>query len=190
MKSCSAGADEVGRGAWAGPVVVAIVRLASAENCFADSKKLPASKREELGQRVRDCHEWCIASSSADEIDALGINPATFLAFDRCLQEFERKYGKAEHVLLDGLYKYKFACPTTCVPGGDAIHQQISAASIVAKVWRDEFMRKLSNDFPGYAWDRNAGYGTCDHRKAITTLGLTSHHRRTFKPCAGLDVYS
>jgi ribonuclease HII len=178
-----AGVDEVGRGPLAGPVLAAAVILTSPIEGLADSKLLTAARREALCRLIRAHAVVAVAAASVDEIERLNILGASLLAMRRAVQ---RLAVPPAQVLVDGDRGPALDCAVRCVVGGDATVPEISAASIVAKVLRDRLMARLADRHPGYGWERNAGYGTPEHRRALTTLGLTPHHRRGFAPCAEL----
>jgi ribonuclease HII len=179
-----AGVDEAGRGPLAGPVVAAAVvftgrvprRLAA---MLDDSKKLTAEAREAAyaALRAHDAVEVAVGAASVAEIARLNILHASMLAMARAVL---RLGTPPELALVDGNTPPPLLCRVRCVVGGDAECLSIAAASIVAKVTRDRLMARLDRRCPGYGWDRNAGYATADHRRAITAQGLTPHHRTGF----------
>jgi ribonuclease HII len=176
-----AGVDEVGRGPLAGPVTAAAVVLnpAAIPEGLNDSKKLTARKRTALLKTLLESAEVSIGWASVEEIDALNIRNATFLAMRRALDGLP----PVDHALIDGNgMPPGLPCPATTIIKGDAKSLSIAAASIVAKVRRDEQMMALSRQFPGYGWEANAGYPTKEHKQALLDLGVTPHHRRSFKP--------
>lgn len=183
-----AGVDEVGRGPWAGPVTAAaaiLVRGRVPDDLLAsldDSKKLSPARREAISARLQACDGviWAIGEASVDEIDAVNILQASFLAMRRALENLR---VAPAHALIDGnKCPSGLACPATAVIGGDALSLSIAAASILAKVHRDRIMLGLDSLFPGYGWGSNAGYGTPEHQRGLLTLGVTMHHRRSFAP--------
>ena len=177
-----AGCDEVGRGCLAGPVVAAAVILPQDYHnpWINDSKKLSKSNREELISEIKERSlSWAIAESSVDEIDQINILHASFLAMKRAVLQLNQA---PEHLLIDGnRWKSDLTIPFTCVIKGDGKFASIAAASILAKVYRDEVMEKLALEFPHYAWERNAGYPTKAHREGIQKHGNTIWHRKTFQ---------
>ncbi len=187
-----AGVDEVGRGPLAGPVVAAAVVLDRATLSarlvaeLDDSKKLPARRRAELAALVTASCAFGIGQAEVGEIDTLNILNATFLAMRRAY----RALGVvADWALVDGNRPPDgLGCPVRCVVGGDGISLSIAAASVVAKVYRDRLMAGLAAEWPGYGWERNAGYGTAQHLDALRRLGPTPHHRRSFAPVAQLTL--
>ncbi len=177
-----AGCDEVGRGCLAGPVVAAAVILpGDYQNPWInDSKKLSRINREELiGEIKEKAISWAISEASVEEIDRVNILNASFLAMKRAVLQLS---VEPQHLLIDGnRWKSDLAIPFTCVIKGDGKFMAIAAASILAKVYRDELMEKLALEYPHYAWERNAGYPTKSHRKGIEKFGVTSWHRKTFQ---------
>lgn len=180
--TCVAGVDEVGRGPLAGPVLAAAVvldpgRLPPGLN---DSKALTARRRDALASALAECALVSIAQASVAEIDALNIRGATHLAMRRALLGLQRTPDAA---LVDGSdLPADLPCPARAIVKGDARCLSIAAASIVAKQARDALMRALSLEHPGYGWERNAGYPTAEHRQALLDIGVTPHHRRSFRP--------
>ena len=180
-----AGVDEAGRGPWAGPVVAAAVVLdaGSVPAGVTDSKQLSRTRREALFAALRASARIGVGAASVAEIDRLNILAATLVAMRRAIDDL----GVAPaHVLIDGNRLPELACPATTVVGGDRRSLSIAAASIVAKVTRDRIMARLARRYPGFGWERNAGYGTPEHRSALDRLGVTPHHRRSFAPVARL----
>ena len=177
-----AGCDEVGRGCLAGPVVAASVILPQDYHnpWINDSKKLSKSNREELISEIKEKSlAWAIAEASVEEIDQINILYASFLAMKRAVLQLSLA---PEHLLIDGnRWKSDLKLPYTCVIKGDGKIASIAAASILAKVYRDELMEKLALDFPHYAWERNAGYPTKAHRDGIQIHGSTIWHRKSFQ---------
>ena len=176
-----AGVDEVGRGPLAGPVVAAAVildphRIPEGLN---DSKALSAARRDALAAELHATAQVAIAEASVGEIDDINILRASHLAMCRALGALPRMPG---HALIDGnMIPRDCPCPATAVIKGDARSVSIAAASIVAKVYRDRLMVDLAQHHPGYGWEKNAGYATKTHRDALETLGVTPHHRRSFR---------
>ena len=177
-----AGVDEVGRGPLAGPVTAAAVRLfpGKVPQGLGDSKTLTARRREILFDAIMEMAEVSIAHATVEEIDALNILRASHLAMTRALR---RLATPPDYALIDGnLLPQGMPCEGEAIIKGDALSLSISAASIVAKVTRDRIMVDLAQQHPGYGWDRNAGYPTKEHQMALLNLGVTAHHRRSFKP--------
>lgn len=177
-----AGVDEVGRGPLAGPVVAAAVILtpAAVPNDLNDSKKLSSAKRELLAQKIRQGCIFSLGMASVEEIDQLNILQASLLAMRRAVDGLSLV---PDHVLIDGnKLPRNLPCPATAIVGGDARSPSIAAASILAKICRDDIMEKAAVRFPGYGWETNAGYPTKCHKSALQNLGVTPFHRRSFKP--------
>ena len=178
-----AGVDEAGRGPWAGPVVAgaAVLDSANLPEGIADSKLLSRARREALYDARVGCARLGVGIASVAEIDRLNILAATMLAMRRAIDDLGVVPG---HVLVDGNRLPELPCPATAVVRGDARCVSIAAASIVAKVTRDRIMADLARAHPGFGWERNAGYGTAEHRAALDAYGVTPHHRRSFAPVA------
>jgi ribonuclease HII len=180
-----AGIDEAGRGPWAGPVVAAAVILdrktlpAEIGLVLDDSKKLTAARRESLFAVLPSFAAIGIGQANVAEIDRDNILQASLTAMSRALDALPRLPDIA---LVDGNREPDLACPARCFVKGDARSLSIAAASIVAKVVRDRIMAKLAIVHPGYGWERNAGYGTAEHRAGLERLGVTPEHRRSFAP--------
>jgi len=175
-----AGVDEAGRGPLAGPVVAAAVVLprgGSVEGAD-DSKQLTRDIREELFERILACAVSVgVGAASVKEIDRRNILRATTVAMQRAL---DRLTLEPDHIVVDGLPVKHLGRAHEAIVDGDALIHSIGCASIVAKVVRDRLMQRLAVRYPGYAWERNVGYGTAEHRAAIDALGVTPHHRLTF----------
>ena len=177
-----AGVDEVGRGPLAGPVYAAAVILGPGKipTGLNDSKKLSAKNRNSVLESILEYADISIASASEREIEQINILQASHLAMVRAVAGLKKK---PDYVLVDGnLIPQDLRIPATAVIKGDARSLSIAAASIVAKVKRDLVMSDLAQHYPGYGWEKNAGYPTTEHLKALQDLGVTPHHRRTFKP--------
>jgi len=147
-----------------------------------DSKQLDARTRERLSVKIREqALAISLGAASVREIDRINIYHATVLAMRRALARVEHRLGEVpDHVLIDGKPLRTLAVPHTAVVKGDTKCYAIACASIIAKVARDRLMRALAERYPGYAWERNVGYGTWMHRAGITDHGLTPHHRRSY----------
>ncbi|MDE7380848.1 MAG: ribonuclease HII [Muribaculaceae bacterium] len=183
-----AGCDEAGRGCLCGPVSCAAVILPpdfSLEE-LNDSKQLSPRQRDELRLIIeKEALAWAVVMVSAEEIDRINILNASIIGMQRAL---DRLSIRPEHILVDG-NRFKsyvapgeiMATPHTTVVKGDAKFMSIAAASILAKTHRDELMLKLAEEFPGYGWEKNMGYPTPAHRKGIAELGITPHHRLSFR---------
>lgn len=176
------GVDEVGRGPLAGPVVAAAVWLDPARIPLGlnDSKALTAKRREVLYDEILAVADVSIASCTVEEIDEINILQASLRAMERAVAGLSRK---ADYILVDGnKLPPAFGLDAEAIVKGDARSLSISAASIVAKIWRDRLMVDLAQHYPGYGWEKNAGYGTKTHMEGLRNLGVTPHHRRSFKP--------
>jgi ribonuclease HII len=184
-----AGADEVGRGAWAGPVVAASVILPADAHSLKpllgavdDSKKLAPQTRERLFDVIHAHAEAIgVGSASAEEIDSVGIAQANRLALARAIGHLS---VQPDFVLLDFLTLPQLKLPQRGVPHGDALSLTIAAASIIAKVTRDRWMAAQDDSHPGYGFARHKGYGTAMHRTVLACLGPCALHRRSFAPVA------
>jgi len=175
------GIDEAGRGPWAGPVVAAAVVLnrASVPSGLDDSKRLTPARREALLEAIRATASVGVGIASVAEIDALDILRANDLAMRRAVAALDQAPDIA---LVDGnRVPPGLPCMARALVGGDGRSPSIAAASIVAKVTRDRIMARLAGFHPGYGWERNQGYGTAEHRTALERLGVTPHHRRSFR---------
>ena len=184
-----AGVDEVGRGPLAGPVVACAVVMppdARAIAGVADSKRLTAAERERLALLIRRrALAVGVGAASVREVDRVNVYHATVLAMRRALR---RLALAPDRVLVDGRPIRTLGVEHAAVVDGDARCYAIACASIVAKVTRDRLMRALAVRHPAYAWERNAGYGTPDHLRALASSGLTPHHRRSFAPVHQLSL--
>ena len=180
-KLFTAGVDEVGRGCLAGPVVSAAVILKGGIklNLLRDSKKIPFKRREEISDHIKSNSFFSIGIASVDEILKFNILGASLLSMKRAIENLEIKPSLT---LIDGNFAPKGLKNYKTIVNGDEKIKVISAASIIAKVYRDRFMIKLSEKFSNYAWERNFGYGTKAHFEGLKKFGITSHHRKGFKP--------
>jgi ribonuclease HII len=185
--SLVAGVDEAGRGPLAGPVVAAAVILdpARAITGLRDSKLLPAPRREALAAEIRlRALAWAIGWADAYEVDVLDVLQATLLAMRRALQGLA---VAPQRVLVDGRDRPStamlgFGCTVLAAVRGDARHSEISAASILAKVARDAWMRRAAPHYPGYGFERHKGYPTAEHLAGLGRQGACRLHRRSFAP--------
>ncbi|WP_371225259.1 ribonuclease HII [Roseovarius sp. 2305UL8-3] len=177
-----AGVDEVGRGPLAGPVTAAAVIL-DPDNIpegLNDSKVLSIKRRTVLAKQIIDSAQVSIAHASVEEIDDINILRASHLAMERAVAGLPQA---PDHLLIDGnMIPRGLTGSTEAIVKGDARSLSISAASIVAKICRDRIMRDLAQHYPGYGWETNAGYPSKSHKAALQNLGVTPHHRRSFKP--------
>ena len=176
-----AGVDEVGRGCLAGPVVSAAVILKEGINLkiLKDSKKITFIKRKEISNHIKFNSYNAIGVASVNEILRLNILQASLLSMKRAIDHLPIK---PELILIDGNFAPKGLKNFKTIINGDETIKVISAASIIAKVYRDNFMIRLSKKFSNYAWDRNFGYGTKAHLDGLKKFGITDHHRKGFKP--------
>ncbi len=176
-----AGCDEAGRGCLAGPVFAAAVILPPdyAHPLLNDSKQLSERRRYDLRADIeRDALSWAVATASAEEIDRINILNASILAMHRALDALTLR---PEWVIVDGnRFRPYRNLPHQTIVKGDGRFLSIAAASILAKTYRDDEMRRLHAEFPQYGWDRNAGYPTRAHRLALIEHGASPHHRRSF----------
>lgn len=182
-----AGVDEVGRGAWAGPVLAAAVVIPNLvlptdiQAVLTDSKKLSPAQRNSLFYRLDSTILWSIGQASLAEIEQLNILQASLVAMARAIEGLG---GKVDLALIDGNKRPAMALPCHTLIGGDRQSLSIAAASVMAKVTRDRLMAELAQDYPQYGWEKNAGYGTASHQKALDKFGVTALHRRGFRPIA------
>ena len=180
-----AGVDEAGRGPWAGPVVAAAVILPTGVldpyllTRLDDSKKLKKGVREDLLAALEPVADIGVGVASPTEIDDINILQATMLAMQRAIDGLSKT---PVSVLVDGNRAPSIAAEVTTIVKGDSLSLSIAAASIVAKVTRDRMMTVLAEQYPGYGWERNAGYGTKEHKEALARLGVTPAHRQSFAP--------
>ena len=177
----TAGVDEVGRGCLAGPVVSAAVILKENINLklLKDSKKISFKKRIEIAEHIKLNSTYAIGLATVEEILNLNILQAALLSMKRAIDKLSIK---PELVLIDGNFAPKGIKNFKTIINGDEKIKSIGAASIIAKVFRDQLMIKLSEKFHNYAWERNFGYGTKAHMEGLKKFGVTSHHRKSFKP--------
>lgn len=177
-----AGCDEAGRGCLAGPVVAAAVILPEdfQNELLNDSKKLSEKQRYQLRPLIEEqALAFGVGIVSHTEIDEINILNASFLAMHRAVEQLN---VQPEHLLIDGnRFKPHPEIPHTCVVKGDGKLLPIAAASILAKTYRDDLMSELHTQFPNYDWDKNKGYPTAAHRKAIEQYGVSPHHRISFR---------
>jgi ribonuclease HII len=177
-----AGVDEAGRGPLVGNVVAAAVILNSADPIegLADSKKLSAKRREQLAIEIRQRSQaWAVVSVSPEQIDQINILQATMLAMKQAVEQLD---VAPDHVFVDGNRCPDLHYPVTAIVKGDDRVAEISAASIIAKVVRDEQMRVLHSEFPQYGFDRHKGYPTKAHMAALAEHGPCPQHRRSYAP--------
>ena len=197
------GIDEVGRGPLAGPLVVGAVILPEMLPYprfewmmeLKDSKKLSPKKREDLsGKILRRAKATGLGWVSASEIDEIGMSEALKLATRRAVKSVQALHEPFSQIIIDG--KVNFLKGTalekyvSTMPKADDLIREVSAASIIAKHARDEYMVKLAEEYPGYGFERNVGYGTAEHLAALKELGLTPEHRRSFEPCKSMSGFT
>jgi ribonuclease HII len=182
-----AGVDEAGRGPWAGPVVAgaAVLDLDRVPNdllnALDDSKKLKPHSRAALFEQLTDCPAVRLGVGISDvaDIDIHNILQATMMAMAKAVSGLP---VQPDYALVDGNREPILPCPLETIVKGDGKSVSIAAGSIIAKVTRDKIMSDLALEFPGYGWETNAGYGTPQHQTALRHLGVTPHHRQSFKP--------
>lgn len=176
-----AGCDEAGRGCLAGPVFAAAVILHPQREIAGlnDSKKLNEQKRYALREEIeRKALAWAVASVDHEEIDAINILNASFLAMHKAIAALKKK---PQLLLIDGnRFKPYKKLAHVCIIKGDGLYQAIAAASVLAKTYRDDYMRQIAAEFPAYGWEQNKGYGTLMHRRAIAEHGASAYHRKSF----------
>lgn len=185
MAAMETGADEAGRGAWAGPLFVGVVTLGQAAiPRLSDSKRLSRGYRLAVYNHIRQFAKSIgVGFSTSAEVDALGLTAATRLALKRALTQLDG----FERLIIDGSYNFLSEHPQTiAVVKADGSIPCVMAASVVAKVCRDQYMVRLAKTYPNYGFDRHVGYGTLYHRQALEKFGLTVEHRRSFRPVAAL----
>ena len=176
-----AGVDEAGRGPWAGPVYSAAVILDTA-NIPAeinDSKKMSEKKRNEIYSLIVSEHHYVVGIADVNEIDELNILQASLLSMKRAIANL---LLKPDFVLIDGAHKPALDIDSENIIKGDNKSLSIAAASIIAKVERDQFMKKIDEEYPHYNWKKNKGYGTKEHQNALNVHGISEHHRKSFSP--------
>ena len=186
-----AGIDEAGRGSWAGPVTAGAVVLPVDENLLTrlpgvrDSKRMTSRQRAIWSIEIKSVSlAWGIGFASSEEIDAIGIVPATRIAMKRALENLGIT---PQHLLIDALFLRELMVPQTALIKGDGRSLSIAAASVLAKTSRDAFMVDLDGQYPGYEFWRHKGYGTRIHREALLSLGPCLVHRWTYKPIKALS---
>ncbi len=178
-----AGCDEAGRGCLAGPVFAAAVILPPnfSHPFITDSKQLSPRQRLEYRKTIEQVAiDWAVASVSNEEIDRINILNAAIKAMHLAIGQLKKV--QPQHLIIDGnRFKTYPGIPHTCIVKGDSKYLSIAAASILAKTYRDEFMEKISREYPDYGWEVNKGYPTSKHRQSIAHLGVTPYHRQSFR---------
>ena len=191
------GIDEVGRGPLAGPLVVGAVILPEEEQAWFtelnDSKKLTAKKREKLSTLILENSAAGLGWVPADELDKIGISKALQLATHRAVKSVQRLHVPFSQIIIDGKINFIKNTPlekyTSTLIKADSQIKEVSAASIIAKVARDNYMINLANKFPNYGFEKHVGYGTKAHLNAIYKYGLTEEHRKSYEPCKSLSSF-
>lgn len=180
-KLTEAGCDEAGRGCLAGPVFAAAVILPKhfKNSLLNDSKKLSAKNRNELRSIIEnEALDFAVASLDHQKIDEINILNASILSMHHALEKLKKKF---KFIIVDGnRFKPYQEIPHQTIIQGDGKYMSIAAASILAKTYRDEWMEKAHEEFPVYGWDKNKGYATATHRKAILEHGYSALHRKSF----------
>ena len=192
------GIDEVGRGPLAGPLVIGAVILPEDKRPWfdelKDSKKLTAKKREALNTVIIKESTTSLGWVPTKELDQIGISKALELATKRAVKSIQRLHTPFSQIIIDGKINFLAQTPlakytTTCIKADDKI-REVSAASIIAKVARDQYMINLADKYPNYHFEKHVGYGTKAHLKAIHDYGLTPEHRKSFEPCKSLSGFA
>ena len=182
-----AGLDEAGAGPWAGPVSAGCVILdqnqLDALVGVTDSKKLTHEKRVEFAKRIREnAVAYGVGSASPEEIDQINIRQASLLAMRRALESVRAQCDEVDYLLIDARKLDDVRLPQENIIRGDSTSLSIAAASILAKVHRDEIMFQAAEAYPGYGFEKHKGYGTKQHQEALEELGVTPIHRKSFAP--------
>ena len=179
------GIDEVGRGPWAGPLVVGACFLPTPIEGLTDSKKLSVKKREELAEEIREKAIFGLGWIPAEELDSLGLTEALCKAARDAVSQINAEF---DEVIIDGTINFLRGTEHENIcqikPKADLLVPEVSAASIIAKVSRDHYMYELAEKYPNYGFEKHVGYGTAAHKKAIEDFGLCPEHRRSFRPIA------
>lgn len=181
------GVDEVGRGCWAGPLVAGAVCLDGTIDGLMDSKKLSAKKRKKLSEVIaNEAYSYALGWVTPKEVDELGLTEAVRLAMKRAIEQLDISGAK---IIVDGNINYLLHLPNTeAVIKADDSVPAVSAASILAKVARDEYMHEISSKYPEYGFEKHVGYGTKAHLEALKAFGVTPIHRKSYKPVKRLAV--
>jgi len=177
-----AGCDEAGRGCLAGPVFAAAVILPRdfTHDILTDSKKLNSRQRYLLRDEIKEkAIAWAVASCDNHEIDRINILKASVRAMHKAIEQL---VVRPEYLIIDGNYFIPYPdVPHKTIVKGDALYYSIAAASVLAKTYRDDYMKKISIEYPQYLWEKNKGYPSREHRDAIAVHGVTPYHRRSFQ---------
>ncbi len=177
------GIDEVGRGCWAGPLVVAAVVLNKPIDGLKDSKLLSRKQREVLAEQIQSSASVGLGWAKAATIDEIGLTAATTLAMTEAIRQIHEPY---DEIIMDGHFNFLPDLKVQTIVKADQTIPAVSAASVVAKVARDNYMRQIAAEFPVYKFDQHVGYGTKLHLEMLKLYGLCEHHRRSFKPVRSL----
>lgn len=184
------GIDEVGRGPWAGPLVVGACVLREPIEGLTDSKKLTARRREVLAAEIQEKAFCGLGWVSAAELDKIGLSAALRKACRSAVEQVQAAHAEFNGIIIDGTVNFLSDTPlgkyVTVKPKADLLVPEVSAASIIAKVARDNYMIELAERFPGYGFEKHVGYGTAAHKAALLSLGPCEEHRRSFRPIAEL----
>lgn len=185
------GIDEVGRGPWAGPLVVGACVLREPIDGLTDSKKLTPKKREALAPIIHEKAYCGLGWVSAAELDEIGLSAALRKACREAVKQVQAAHAEFNGIIIDGTVNFLSDTPlgkfVTVRPKADLLVPEVSAASIIAKVARDHYMVELASRFPGYGFEKHVGYGTALHKAALLDLGPCEEHRRSFRPIAELS---
>ena len=185
-----AGCDEAGRGCLAGPVFAAAVILPKnfTHDTLTDSKKLTSKQRYQLRDEIKEkAIAWAVASCDNREIDRINILKASIRAMHKAVENLS---VQPELLIIDGNYFIPYPdIPHRCFVKGDSLFFSISAASVLAKTYRDDYMMTIAAEYPQYRWEKNKGYPSREHREAIAKYGITPYHRRSFQLSAAPDLF-
>lgn len=184
------GIDEVGRGPWAGPLVVGACVLREPIEGLNDSKKLTAKRRKKLATEIHEKAYCGLGWVSAKELDKLGLSASLRKACREAVKAIQKQKPEFNEIIIDGTINFLSDTPlgkyVTVLPKADALVPEVSAASIIAKVARDNYMAELAEQYPQYGFEKHVGYGTAFHRTALEKYGPCEEHRKSFKPIAEL----
>ena len=193
MVTLVVGLDEVGRGCWAGPLVAGAVLLEKPIEGLRDSKKLSKKRREALAEVIRnEAKAYGVGWVTANEVDEMGLSKAVQLAMLRAMKRLQESGEVYDEIDIDGNINYFQNVQGLATENIQAMVRAddsvpaVSAASILAKVARDEYMARLANEFPAYGFEKHVGYGTQAHMRALQEHGMTNEHRKSYKPIQAL----